>query len=82
MIDIVGYIAGFCTTIAFFPQILKIIKTNDTKDVSLKMYIIFTFGVFMWFFYGVLLNNKVMIITNSISLIFAGYILYKKITEK
>lgn len=75
-IVIIGYFAGFCTAIAQFPQAIKVIKTNDTKSISLGMYFIMTLGITMWFLYGILLNNLPMIIANGVCLIPSVYILY------
>lgn len=74
-----GYIAAFCTTVAFIPQVLRILKTKDTQAISLGMYTIFTFGIAMWLVYGVLLNNWPMIAANLITLILALVILLYKI---
>ena len=30
-----GYLAAFCTTVAFIPQVIKIWQTKSTKDISL-----------------------------------------------
>ena len=43
-IEIVGYIAAVLTTISFVPQAAKIIKTKDTKSISLGMYALFSIG--------------------------------------
>ncbi|ADQ80383.1 glutathione synthetase [Paludibacter propionicigenes WB4] len=75
-IVIIGYFAGFCTAIAQFPQAIKVIKTNDTKSISLGMYFIMTLGITLWFLYGVLLKNLPMIIANGVCLIPSVYILY------
>jgi MtN3 and saliva related transmembrane protein len=75
-IVIIGYFAGFCTAIAQFPQALKVIKTNDTRSISLGMYFIMTLGITLWFLYGVLLKNLPMIIANGVCLIPSVYILY------
>ena len=37
-ITIMGYLVGVCTTSAFLPQAVKIVKTKHTKDISLIMY--------------------------------------------
>ena len=75
-IVIVGYIAGFCTSIAQFPQALKIIRTGDTQSISLGMYLIMTLGILFWFAYGVLIPDLPMIIANGICLIPSIYILF------
>jgi len=75
-IVIVGYIAGFCTAVAQFPQALKIIKTGDTESISIGMYLIMTLGILFWFIYGVLLSDLPMMLANGVCLLPSVYILY------
>lgn len=79
MLELVGYLAAFCTSISFLPQAIKVLKTRDTRSLSIVMYSVFTFGVAMWFTYGVLLNNYPMMIANVVTLILASTILIIKI---
>lgn len=67
-IEIIGYLAGVCTTISFLPQAIKIIKTKDTKAISLPTYILLSVGTILWLAYGILLSSFPMILTNSIAL--------------
>ena len=46
--EIVGHIAGFLTTVAFVPQLLRVYRTRQTRDLSLGMFVLFTIGVSMW----------------------------------
>lgn len=75
-ITLVGYIAGFCTAIAQFPQAYKVIKTGDTRSISVGMYSIMTFGIMLWLVYGILIPDLPMILANTICLIPSIYILY------
>jgi len=75
-IVIIGYIAGFCTAVAQFPQALKVIKTGNTQSISIGMYLIMTMGIFFWFLYGVLIPNIPMILANGVCLIPSLYILF------
>ena len=75
-IVIVGYLAGFCTAVAQFPQAWKIIRTGETHSISLGMYIIMTLGILLWFIYGILIPNLPMIIANGVCLIPSVYILF------
>ncbi len=75
----IGLLAAFGTTTAFVPQVIQIIKTRDTKGISLFMYIIFTIGITLWLIYGLLLNDTPIIIANSITLVLALTILTLKI---
>lgn len=75
----IGLLAAVGTTSAFIPQVIQIIKTHDTKGVSLVMYIIFTLGIILWLTYGMLLNDIPIIVANTITLILAITILFLKI---
>ncbi len=80
--QIFGYIAAFCTTFAFIPQVIKTVKTKDVSGISLSMYSIFTTGVLFWFLYGVAIEETPIIIANSITLVLAGTVLIVAIKEK
>ncbi len=69
MIDIVGSIAAFLTTLAFVPQVIKIWRSRSAKDISLPMYVVFTTGVALWLAYGVMLGAMPIIIANCITLL-------------
>lgn len=75
----IGLLAAVGTTTAFIPQVIQIIKTKNTRGVSLFMYIIFTSGIILWLTYGLLLNDVPIIIANAITLILAATILFLKI---
>ena len=78
-VTVIGLIAAACTTFAYVPQAIKIIKTKDTKSLSLIMYVIMTVGIVFWLSYGILLKDLPIIIANTVTLIFAGIILVLKI---
>jgi len=82
MINLIGYIAATLTTISFLPQAIKTIKTRDTKGISLATYLVFTVGVGFWLIYGILLKNPIIIISNSITIIFTGIILAIKVKNR
>ena len=44
MIEIVGYIASACCIIAFFPQILKVLRTQRSKDISIGLLVLLVPG--------------------------------------
>jgi len=79
---IIGLAAAACTTFSFLPQAIKVIKTKQTKDLSLLMYSVFTTGVLLWLIYGISVNDTPLIIANCITLIFAVTILIMKIRYK
>ena len=82
MATAIGTIAATCTTVAFIPQVVQVVRTRSTHDISLAMYLIFTVGVVGWLTYGWWLNSLPMIIANSITLFLALTVLYYKIKYK
>ncbi|MEA1986335.1 MAG: SemiSWEET transporter [Candidatus Marinimicrobia bacterium] len=81
-IMIIGLIAATSTTVSFFPQAMKIIKSRHTKDISLGMYSILTTGIFLWLIYGILSQDLPIIIANGISFGLSVTILIFKLIYK
>jgi len=77
--ELLGFVAAICTTISFLPQVIKIIKTKETKDISLLMYIILNIGIFLWLIYGFLISEPPIIVANGIVFILGLLILILKI---
>lgn len=80
--EMVGYLSGVCTTLAFLPQAIKSIRTKNVSGLSGYMYIIYCLGLVFWILYGVYLNSFQIILFNSITLVFNGIILYMIIKHK
>ncbi len=81
-ITIIGLVAAACTTIAFVPQVIKTLRTRDTGSISLGMYSLFTFGIFLWLVYGILTRDIPIIFANSITTVLAAIILVCKVRYK
>jgi lactoylglutathione lyase len=75
-IKIIGFLAASLTTIAFIPQAYKTWKTKSTHDLSVIMFILLFTGILLWLVYGLLIHDLPIIIANSVTLCFAGVILY------
>lgn len=73
--------AATLTTTAFFPQVIKTIKTKSTQDISLPMYSLMFAGTLCWFIYGLLRNDLPLILANGISACASFIIFYYKIKE-
>lgn len=78
-LDVIGYAAATLTTVAFVPQAIKIIRSRDTRAISLSMYLSFTTGIAMWLVYGVAVNSWPIILSNALVLPLAGTILAFKL---
>jgi MtN3 and saliva related transmembrane protein len=81
-ITTIGLLAAALTVIAFFPQLMKVWKTKSTKDISLGMFSIFCSGVFLWFVYGILMQDLPIIVANFLVFIQAFIILMFKVKYK
>ena len=80
--EVIGFIAAFLTTIAFIPQVLKVLKTKSVEGLSLTTYLLYILGVFLWFIHGVNLESLSMIIGNFVSIILTLIILFFIIKSK
>ena len=76
---LIGLLAGALTTSAFFPQLLKAVKTKSVEDISLGMFVMFSLGLILWTAYGFLIKSWPVIITNIATLVQAVAILGIKV---
>ena len=77
--DWLGSVAGFCTTVAFLPQVFKVWRTRSARDVSLGMYAVFTLGVVCWLAYGWLLMIWPISIANIVTLVLVALVIAMKL---
>ena len=77
--QILGLTAGAIFVSSSLPQVIKIIKSQKTTDLSLPTYILINIGNFLWIIYGLLTKQIAIILPNVISQIFKLIILFLKI---
>lgn len=77
--ETIGTIAAILTTTSFLPQAIKTMRSGNTRDISLLMYICFVSGVFMWLTFGILIRTRVIVIANTITFLLSGTILVMKL---
>lgn len=75
-ITIIGLMAGSLTTISFLPQAIKTWRSKSAKDISLAMFLCFCLGVVLWIIYGLFIMDIPVLVTNIVTLILAGTILF------
>jgi MtN3 and saliva related transmembrane protein len=63
-----GLAAGAMTTGSTIPQILKIIQSKSSRDVSTMFFLIMAGGMLLWLVYGIMRSDLVIVLWNSISL--------------
>jgi MtN3 and saliva related transmembrane protein len=79
MIQWIGIVAGFLTTISFVPQILRTWRRQSADDLSLTMLVTFTVGVFGWLVYGLLSHQFPVVAANGVMLVLAVLLLGMKV---
>lgn len=72
--NVIGTIAGVLMVVSFIPQVIRSYTSNDT-GVSVAMYCIFSTGVLLWLIYGILIDEIVIIASNTIMMILAVSVL-------
>lgn len=78
-LTLVGLLAATCTTVAFLAQVIKTVRTKETRDLSLAMYLILTAGLSLWLLYGFVIQNLPIISANSVSLLLSLTVLLLKL---
>ncbi|MEM1216262.1 MAG: SemiSWEET transporter [Bacteroidota bacterium] len=73
--ELIGTLAGICTTGAVIPQIYKTWKTRKSADISPVMYVVMITGAVLWTTYGVLNDDLPIIIFNGITVVLNSTIL-------
>lgn len=79
MIDVIGFAAAACTTIAFLPQVIRTWKRRSAADLSLGLFSILTTGIALWLLYGILIVDWPIIVANGFTLVLVATILYFKL---
>ena len=79
LINSIGLIAGLLTTMAFIPQVWKIYRTKSGKDISARMFSLFSAGVVLWLIYGILLESMPLILSNAVTLVLSLTIIALKV---
>ncbi len=77
-VDTLGLAAGTLTTIAFVPQIVRIVRVRHADDLSWWTFGTFALGVALWLVYGLELDAIPIVVANVVTLALALVILVLK----
>ncbi len=66
---VIGIAASTGTAVSLIPQLIKVIKEKEAKNVSIMMMLILFAGIGLWIIYGILKNDWIIIISNAFSFI-------------
>jgi MtN3 and saliva related transmembrane protein len=71
MKDVIGYIAALFTTFSLLPQIIRVWKLKEARDISLFMPLMVSIGAILWLVYGIMIEETPVIVANAVSLLVA-----------
>jgi MtN3 and saliva related transmembrane protein len=71
MKDVIGYAAALFTTFSLLPQIIRIWKLKEARDISLFMPLMVSVGAVLWLVYGIMIAEAPVIVANVVSLLVA-----------
>ena len=77
-VEDIGFVAAFCTTAAFVPQLLRVLKLRSAREISLGTFLLFSTGVALWLLYGLFIGSKPVIASNMVTLVLSLSILFLK----
>lgn len=63
-----GITAGAMTTGSILPQVIKIMQTRSSRDVSTLFFMIMAGGMLLWLVYGLMRWDLIIVLWNTISL--------------
>jgi MtN3 and saliva related transmembrane protein len=77
---LISYLAIPLMMLSSVPQIFKLIKTKDSKGISLSMFYLTFVSVFLLFIEALRIGNEILIIADvsSLSMLLVNIILIKK----
>jgi MtN3 and saliva related transmembrane protein len=78
-LTLVGSVAATLTTAAFVPQVVRVWRLRDARDISLPTFLIFSVGLVAWLVYGVEVRSIPIIAANALTLVLALAIVALKV---
>jgi MtN3 and saliva related transmembrane protein len=79
MIEWIGGVAAFLTTLSWLPQAVKTITTRQTRDISLWAQVILLVGIVLWLIYGIYIVSWPLIGANVVTMVLVAIILTMKL---
>src|SRR5690606_23411419 len=70
LFEVVGSIAAVITTFAWVPQIRKILRERQARDISLITTSALATGVFLWVVYGLAIGSLPVALSNAVTFLF------------
>lgn len=78
-ISIIGLVAATLITASQIPQVIQIVKTKSTRDISLWTYLMADTGASLWVVYGVMRGDVVIVLANLTALVLLLFVTVAKL---
>ncbi|MFN4309233.1 MAG: SemiSWEET family sugar transporter [Ferrovibrio sp.] len=79
LVESTGLVAGFLTTLAYVPQVLKVWRSRTARDISLIMFLLMNAGIALWLVYGLMIGSPGLIAANLVTLCLTAAVLAAKL---
>ena len=74
-VNVLGYLAALASMASFVPQAWKVIRTRQTKDISVGMYLLTVAAFALWLAFGLLQSQWPLVVSNGVCLALSLFIL-------
>ncbi len=81
LIKILGFLAGFLTTVSFLPQVVKSLRTRHMGDFNLLFIVLMLLGLALWTVYGFMLGQLPLIVANGLTIALNLVLLWLKLDD-
>lgn len=82
LVEAVGFIAATTSTLCWFPQSIRTLRTRDTSGLSLVSQGAYTGAIVLWAAYGVMIASWPLILSNIIQLFPLTAVLWMKVVNE
>jgi MtN3 and saliva related transmembrane protein len=74
-----GLVAGFLIALALVPQIVRVWRLKDAREISLTFNLLTMAGTVLWFVYGAMLGLFSVMLWNGVNLVLQSGLLAVKL---
>ncbi|MFA7461757.1 MAG: SemiSWEET transporter [Anaerovoracaceae bacterium] len=76
---LIGLAAAVLSSLSMAPQVVKIYRTRQTKDLSLPAFLCLATGLFLWLVYGIMIGAMPVIVGNAVGFSLVFYVVVMKL---
>ncbi|MEB3362581.1 MAG: PQ-loop domain-containing transporter [Synechococcaceae cyanobacterium] len=81
-VTVLGYLAASLTSLSFYPQAYKTVRSGDTRALSLPMCLLRTSALAIWLVYGVVSHSGPIVVANGLALMPMALVLQRKLRNR